>query len=89
MADRPAFPHSGPVAYKPQDQASPERVAAEKTLRQIPGVQGIGEGSDAIGDPAWVVYIKDKSVAKNLPDSVGGRKVVTAVTGEIDILPAK
>ncbi|MGB9364694.1 MAG: hypothetical protein WCE79_01640 [Xanthobacteraceae bacterium] len=88
MADQPAFSDSGPVVYAPEDQTSPERTAVETTLRKIPGVQGVGEGRDAIGDPAWLVYVKDKSVAKNLPGHVGGRKVVSAVTGEIDILPA-
>jgi hypothetical protein len=78
----------GPVEYAPKEQIAPERNEAEAALRHIPGVRGIGEGQDEIGDPAWIVYVTDSSVAHNLPRSVGGRKVVTEVSGEIDILPA-
>jgi hypothetical protein len=88
MAARTPLPDTGPVEYAPQDIASPERSEAETALRQIPGVKGMGEGQDAIGDPAWVVYVQDKSVASRLPKKVGGRTVVAEVTGEIDILPA-
>lgn len=88
MAERPSFPHSGPVRYAPEEAVSPERNSAEALLRQIPGVEGVGEGRDAIGDPAWVVYVRDKSVAESLPAEVSGRRVVAEVSGEIGILPA-
>lgn len=88
MAERPPFPDSGPVRYAPDETVSPERDTAEAVLRQIPGVEGIGEGRDAIGDPAWVVYVRDKSVAESLPAQVSGRRVVPEVSGEIGILPA-
>jgi hypothetical protein len=89
MADFSSLPHTGPVEYAPREQASPERTEAESTLRRIPGVEGVGEGRDAIGDPAWVVYVRDRSVLSQLPAQVGGRPVVPEVSGEIGILPAR
>ena len=81
--------YSGAVEYAPQEQVSPERAAAEASLRAIPGVEGIGEGRDAIGDPAWTVYVRDRSVAARLPARLTGRSVVPEVSGEISILPAR
>src|SRR5215210_4542312 len=77
MAQRSSFPHSGPVQYSPTEVVSPDRSQAEAMLRQIPGVEGVGEGRDAIGDPAWLVYVKDKSVASRLPAEVNGRRVLS------------
>ena len=88
MANDIPFPHSGPVAYTPAEERSPDREAAEAALSGIPGVQGIGEGRSQIGDPAWLVYVRDKSVTAHLPAEVSGRPVVAEVSGEIDILPA-
>jgi hypothetical protein len=89
MAGRTPSPHCGPVAYAPQEQVSPGRAEAESSLRNIPGIEGVGEGRDAIGDPAWVVYVRDRSVAAQLPARIGGRSVVPEVSGEIEILPAR
>lgn len=84
MADNPELPHSGPVQYAPQETVSAERSDAETALRHIPGVRGVGEGRDAIGDPAWIVYVTDATVASSLPARLGGRAVVPMVSGEID-----
>jgi hypothetical protein len=89
MADKGPFSDSGPVTYVPDEQVSAHRTEAEASLRRIPGVRGIGEGNDSIGDPAWVVYVTDPSVASQLPATVAGRRVVPEVTGEIDILPVR
>jgi hypothetical protein len=88
MADKAPFSHSGPVSYAPQEQIGADRREAEAALRHIPGVRGVGEGQDALGDPAWIVYVTEASVGRNLPRMVGGRNVVAEVTGEIDIQPA-
>lgn len=56
----------------------------EARLLQLPGVRGIGVGQNAIGDPAIVVYLEEKSAASRLPRTVGGFDVVTEVTGVID-----
>ena len=88
MADKAPFSDSGPVSYAPHEQIGGDRREAEAALRNIPGVRGIGEGQDALGDPAWIVYVTDASVGRNLPRNVGGRNVVAEVTGEIDIQPA-
>lgn len=81
--------YSGPVEYRPQDQVSPERAATEASLRAIPGVQGVGEGRDAIGDPAWIAYVRDHATAALLPSRLAGRAVVPEVSGEISILPVR
>ena len=88
MANDTSFPDSGPVAYTPDEDRSADRQAAEAALSGIPGVQGIGEGRNPIGDPAWLVYVRDKSVTAQLPTEVSGRPVVAEISGEIDILPA-
>ena len=89
MAGKMVFPDSGPTPYTPPDERiSPNRAKAEAALRRIPGVRGIGEGQDAIGNPAWLVYVTDKSVVSRLPAETMGRRVVPEVTGEIDIFPA-
>jgi hypothetical protein len=67
---------------------SAERSEAESLLRRIPGVKGVGEGRDQIGDPAWIAYVEDASVSARLPARIGNRSVVSEVSGEISILPA-
>jgi hypothetical protein len=89
MADFSSLPHTGPVEYAPREQVSPERNEAESVLRRIPGVEGVGEGRNAIGDPAWIVYVRDPSVLSQLPPQVSGRPVVPEVSGEISVLPAR
>jgi hypothetical protein len=89
MADYSSLPHTGPVEYAPVEQVSPERTEAESLLRRIPGVEGVGEGRNAIGDPAWVVYVRDRSVLSQLPAQISGRTVVPEVSGEIGILPVR
>jgi hypothetical protein len=88
MTDRRALSHCGPVEYAPKEQVSAERSEAESLLRSIPGVKGVGEGRDQIGDPAWIAYVQDASVSARLPTRIGNRSVISEVSGEIDILPA-
>ena len=83
-----AISGTGPVRYSPREQLRPERSEAKSALLGISGIKGIGEGQNAIGDPAWIAYVSDGSVAARLPKQVAGRTVVPEVTGEIDILPA-
>lgn len=89
VSNRASLPFSGPVAYKPTESTSPDRANAETILREIPGVQGVGEGRDALGDLAWIAYVRDRSVQAKLPAAISGRTVVPQVSGEIDILPAE
>jgi hypothetical protein len=88
MAKNPGFSGGGPVAYAPRVQQSPERAHAEALLGAIPGVQGVGEGRNEIGDSAWIAYVKDSSVGSRLPKDVRGKPVIAEVSGEIDIQPA-
>ena len=81
--------YSGPVEYVPKQANAPDRAEAEAALRGIPGVEGVGEGRDPIGDPAWIAYLRDGSVAARLPARVAGRAVVPVVSGEITTLPAR
>ncbi|MCS6855670.1 MAG: hypothetical protein NZ523_13095 [Elioraea sp.] len=82
----PAAAGMGPVAYRP-DQADPARAAAEAALFAVEGVRGVGEGRDALGEPAWIAYVVDRAVAARLPARLAGRAVIAEVTGEIDALP--
>jgi hypothetical protein len=88
MADYSSIPGFGPVTYSPKQEVAPERRHAEATLREIPGVHGVGEGRDSTGNPAWIAYVQDESVAELLPKSVGDRDVVAVTTGVIKALPA-
>lgn len=88
MANSKLYPDCGPVRYAPHGQPSSDRAEAEAVLGRISGVEGVGEGRNAIGDPAWIVYVRDRSVVADLPKHVSGRAVVAEVSGEIGILPA-
>jgi hypothetical protein len=89
MADYTSMPGFGPVTYSPKQAVAPERQMAEAVLREIPGVHGVGEGRDSIGNPAWIAYVQDATVAELLPKRIGGRDVVPLTTGEITTRPAK
>ena len=89
MVDRNPLADCGPVPYQPKETVSGDRRNAEAALTGIPGVEGVGEGRDVIGDPAWIAYVRDSSVAARLPARVSGRTVVAEVSGEISILPAE
>lgn len=78
----------GPVEYRPEKTETAARAEAEAILHGIPGVVGVGEGRDEIGDPAWIVYVDYPSVAGRLPSRIGQREVVVNVTGPIDALDA-
>jgi hypothetical protein len=89
MRDYASMPGFGPARYSPEQIVAPGRREAESVLMRIPGVQGVGEGHDEIGDPAWVAYVCDSSVASHLPSRVGDRAVIALNSGEISILPVK
>lgn len=89
MADYTSKLGFGPVTYSPKQAVGPERQSAEAVLKRIPGVHGVGEGRDSIGNPAWIAYVRDSSVAELLPKRVGDRAVVPMTTGEITTLPAE
>jgi hypothetical protein len=89
MADHKFAPDCGPVAYTPSQSIHPDRLEAETQLAGISGVEGVGEGRDEIGDPAWIAYVKDSSIARRLPSHISGRPVVPQISGEIHILPEK
>jgi hypothetical protein len=88
MVDYASMPESGPVAYSPKEAVNPQRQEAETALTRIAGVQGVGEGRDHVGAPAWIAYVLDQSVIPKLPSRVGERAVVPHVTGEITARPA-
>lgn len=64
---------------KPRSQPEAADAPAEaKALMDIEGVQGFGRVDDG-----WVVYLADPSVASRIPARIGGKSVVTRVTGEV------
>lgn len=86
-AESPPFAESGPREYNPEAPVSASRRDAERQLLSIPGVKGLGEGRDAAGNPAWIVYIVNKVIGASLPKSIAGRPVLVEVSGEIDAQP--
>jgi hypothetical protein len=66
--------------------ASGERSEAERVLLAVAGVEGVGEGRDPHGDPAWVVYVSDRATIGRLPARLAGRAVLAEVTGPIRAL---
>ncbi len=87
--DKSAFSSGfGPVSYAPRRPVAADRREAEAVLTQIPGVQGVGEGSDSAGDPTWLAYVDDQAAAALLPTRVGRRSVTPMMSGRIGILPA-
>jgi hypothetical protein len=86
MADYQSMPGCGAVNYAPKVAGlSAQRREAEAVLMKIPGVQGVGEGRDAIGNPAWIAYVREAWIGSRLPSLLAGRSVVPLVTGEISI----
>lgn len=85
-APDPAAAGMGPVEYRPEE-SDPARAAAEAALFAIAGVRGVGEGRDALGEPAWIAYVVDRATVARLPARLSGRAVIAEVTGEIDALP--
>jgi len=77
------------VQYAPSEHVSLERATVEATLSAIPGVKGVGEGRDAIGDPAWIAYVQDSATAARLPRYAAGRAVLPEISGDIGILPVR
>jgi hypothetical protein len=89
MSGDSAAPLMGPVEYSPKEERSVERAHAENLLGRVSGVEGVGEGQDALGNPAWIAYVRDRAVAGKLPDRIGERAVVPEVSGIISALPIK
>jgi hypothetical protein len=65
------------------------KQAHEQQLMQVQGVEGVGIGVDAIGNPTIVVYVSDASVQKGVPQQIEGFNVkVENLKGPITTLPA-
>jgi len=47
----------------------------EQRLMKIPGVEGVGIGLDAIGNPTIVVYVSNAATLKALPGQLEGFNV--------------
>lgn len=78
---------AGAVEYAPT--VPPQRRQVEAQLLRIPGVVGVGEGRNAVGDPAWIAYLSDPGARSTLPARIEGREVMLEITGPIDIRPAR
>ena len=56
----------------------------EFELMAIDGVEGVGIGSNEIGDDVILVYLRDEEVGKRIPHNIEGFQVKTQITGIID-----
>ena len=76
------------MGYAPDDQADGPAAEAlavfEAEYLGRHGIQGVGLGTDEIGDDALIVYCRHASDAKGLPDRFHGFPVRAEVTGDID-----
>jgi hypothetical protein len=64
------------------------KEANEQQLMKIEGVEGVGIGVDAIGNPTIVVYISNAAAQKLLPKRIEGVEVrVENLKGPIEALP--
>jgi|CXWL01.1.fsa_nt_gi hypothetical protein len=81
------FGDSGPVAYNPDVPVAASRSNVEAQIMAMPGVNGVGEGRDKLGNPAWIAYVDSNAVAAALPKMIAGRAVIVEVTGGIDAQP--
>ena len=60
------------------------RARFEAQYMERDGVEGVGEGRDAIGNPAITVYVRDPDVAKRLPKRFENHPVLIEIVGAID-----
>jgi hypothetical protein len=76
-----AVPYN-PEQSEPSTAVERARRKHERILMAIKGVEGVGVGQDATGNPAITVYLRHSGV--KVPREVEGFPVVTQVTGVID-----
>ena len=91
--DSDALPNSGAdenaeISFDP-DLAVDEPLFAAQTrfeaqYMERDGVEGVGEGRDAVGNPAITVYVRDSGVAGLLPKQFEGYPVLIEIVGAID-----
>ena len=86
---KPGEREEAAMPYHPGTEPLPADKVKQKqraSLMAIEGVEGVGTGQDAIGNEAIVVYVRDREVARRIPPTVEGMKVVVEVTGPINAL---
>jgi hypothetical protein len=80
-AAMPYSPETSSAASSPIQHAKENH---EQELMAIEGVEGVGIGSNSIGDDAIIVYLRSEDVKKRIPRSIDGYPVEMRVTGIID-----
>lgn len=64
------------------------KQAHESKLMAMQGVEGVGIGSDRLGNDAILVYISDASASAGLPKQIEGYSVqIENLGGPIEALP--
>lgn len=85
MSELPA--ENAAMPYSPDDSPveDPEHFRRwERKLLAIDGVLGVGFGQDETGGNAIIVYLRDQSVSKRIPEELDEYPIVIEITGEID-----
>jgi hypothetical protein len=81
-------PASRPTDWNHAMTIQQVKQAHELEWMQIPGVEGVGIGVDAIGNPAITLYVSSPATIAHLPKSVEGHPVrVEMLGGPIDAQP--
>jgi hypothetical protein len=65
----------------------PIQSSAMDQLMRIDGVEGTGHAQDDQGNEVIVAYLRDASVATQLPATIDGKAVKFEITGKISAQP--
>lgn len=82
--EMPFFGEAEPAESVGSSKAAKIRRKHEGKLLRIDGVEGVSVESDEIGEDVIVVFVRDGSVVRKIPDSLDGVPVRAEVTGEFD-----
>ena len=78
------------MPYDPGDESAARSEAGrikekhEARLLAMDGVEGVGLGTDAVGEDVIVLYLRDGGFRAQVPTEIEGVPVTTEVTGIID-----
>lgn len=84
-AETAAMPYD-PDAITQQSDIAAVLARQQDQLLAIDGVEGVGIGTDSGGDAALEVFIREPTVADQLPNTIEGYPLIPVITGEITAL---
>lgn len=79
-----AMPYTPEPSAETLSEMQRVKETHEQELMAIDGVEGVGIGTNKIGDEAIIVYLRSRDVADRVPRTIEGFPVETQITGIID-----